>query len=165
MLYWQGQRFPQPLGGRGGGCLTVSHTGRQVLGAESQPQPQLPSLGPGEGWGELDSPACGTGTPPQRQALCRAPRPTTLNTAHVAPTRPGALRTAWGHCWLPRKEGGCSASRNRRGRSGGALKPQPPEMAGAPLCRPRTLTAVPCIPPCDSLLAPGPCPHHMYLPC
>lgn len=75
MLYCQGQRFPRPLGGRGGGCLTVSRTDRQVLGAESQPRHHLPSLGPGEGWGELDSPACGTGTPPQRPALCPAPRP------------------------------------------------------------------------------------------
>lgn len=69
MLYCQGQHFPQPLGSSDGGCLTVSHTGlvhtdKKVLGAESQPQHQLPRLRLHRGWREVDSPACGAGMLP-----------------------------------------------------------------------------------------------------
>lgn len=84
----------------------------------------------------------------------------------MAPTRPGGLRAAGGCCGLPRRSGGCSASRNSWGRSAGTPMPESPEMAEIPLCCPRTLTALcPAQIPVMSCSPPDRVPHHRYLPC
>lgn len=119
-------------------CPVPDHTDKQVLGAESQPQHQLPCLVPHrmERAGQPSLQDTDTPLALVHSAVLCDHRPEHCPCSSARPVLSSQPKDV-----LPSKGGGCSASRKSQGWSRGALLPRSLEKAEIPLCHQRTPTA------------------------